>query len=116
MSSGSFRSVSPGWDPEPVSTYWLRVGKREFPLGHAETVVGRGESCTIVVSESLVSRRHARIILDNGRPYIEDLGSANGTFVNQARLHGRALLFPGDHVFVGTCEIEVFRRQEEERR
>src|SRR6187551_2652143 len=106
MSSGSYRGVDPQWgaDAEPMANYWIRMGQREFPLGQGETVIGRGNDCSIVVSESLVSRRHARIVLDGGRPYIEDLGSANGTFVNQARLHGRALLFPGDHVFVGTCE------------
>jgi len=115
MSSGPFRGLTPDDEPEAVSSYWLRVGNREIQLHEGETVVGRGDGCAIVVSESLVSRRHARVLLDRGRPYIEDLGSANGTFVNQARLHGRALLFPGDHVFVGTCEIEVVRRIEEDR-
>jgi pSer/pThr/pTyr-binding forkhead associated (FHA) protein len=98
-----------------VSRYWVRFGKEELPLGAGETVIGRAESCHIIISEGLVSRRHARIVLDGGRPYIEDLGSANGTFVNQAGLHGRALLFPGDSVFIGTCEIEVFRRPDEDR-
>jgi pSer/pThr/pTyr-binding forkhead associated (FHA) protein len=95
--------------------FWLRFAKREIPIDGAETVIGRGEGCDIIINESLVSRRHARVIIDNGRPCIEDLGSANGTFVNQQRLHGRAVLFPGDHVFIGTCEIEVVRRILEER-
>jgi hypothetical protein len=117
-SSGQFRAPEPvpEFDPdEPVSRYWVRFGQRELPIEAGETLIGRGDGCHIVVSEGLVSRRHARIVLDGGRPYIEDLGSANGTFVNQARLHGRALLFPGDHVFIGTCEIEVVRRADEER-
>ena len=78
-------------------------------------MIGRGEGCDIIINESLVSRRHARVVIEGGRPCIEDLGSANGTFVNQQRLHGRAVLFPGDHVFIGTCEIEVVRRIVEER-
>jgi hypothetical protein len=100
---------------EPVSTYWLAFGSREVPLGTQETIIGRGEGCDVIVNEALVSRRHARVALDRGQPYIEDLGSANGTFVNQARLHGRAVLFPGDHIFIGTCEMEVTRRADEDR-
>jgi hypothetical protein len=95
--------------------FWLRFAKREIPIIGGETVIGRGEGCDIIINESLVSRRHARVLIDEGRPCIEDLGSANGTFVNQQRLHGRAVLFPGDHVFIGTCEIEVIRRMVEER-
>jgi pSer/pThr/pTyr-binding forkhead associated (FHA) protein len=95
--------------------FWLRFAKREIPIQGSETVIGRGEGCDIIINESLVSRRHARVLIENGRPCIEDLGSANGTFVNQQRLHGRAVLFPGDHVFIGTCEIEVVRRIVEER-
>jgi hypothetical protein len=115
MSSGSFPNPVVEDPDEAVSRYWLRFGQRELPIDAGETLIGRGDGCHIVVGEALVSRRHARIVLDGGRPYIEDLGSANGTFVNQARLHGRALLFPGDHVFIGTCEIEVVRRVEEDR-
>jgi pSer/pThr/pTyr-binding forkhead associated (FHA) protein len=86
-----------------------------LPLDRPETLIGRAEGCDVVVNEGLVSRRHARILVERGRAYIEDLGSANGTFVNQGRLHGRTLLFPGDHVFVGTCEIEFLREDAEER-
>jgi pSer/pThr/pTyr-binding forkhead associated (FHA) protein len=114
MSSGRF--PGPRLDrPEPSVSkrYWLKFGGRELPLDRPETLIGRADGCHLVVNEGLVSRRHARIVMDSGRPYIEDLGSANGTFVNQARLHGRALLFPGDHIFVGTCEIEVAREADE---
>jgi pSer/pThr/pTyr-binding forkhead associated (FHA) protein len=111
-SSQSHAAVGSG---EAGARFWLKFAKREIPIDGTETVIGRGEGCDIIINESLVSRRHARVIIDNGRPCIEDLGSANGTFVNQQRLHGRAVLFPGDHVFVGTCEIEVVRRIVEER-
>jgi len=100
---------------EPVSHYWVRFGRRELPLEGGETLIGRSDDCQIIISEALVSRRHDRIVMDGGRPYVEDLGSANGTFVNQARLHGRALLFPGDHIFIGTGEIEIIRRADEDR-
>ena len=95
--------------------YWLRVGPREVPLEPTETVIGRGDGCHVVVNEAMVSRRHARVVLAGGRPYIEDLGSANGTFVNHARVHGFQDLYPGDRIFVGTCEIELHSGATEER-
>jgi len=104
--------VDPG---EAGARYWLKFAKRELPLAGIETIIGRAEGSDVIINESLVSRRHARITIDAGRPCIEDLGSANGTFVNQQRLHGRAILFPGDHVFIGTCEMEIVRRVVEER-
>jgi pSer/pThr/pTyr-binding forkhead associated (FHA) protein len=116
MSSGQFQATaSPVETDDAVNQYWVRFGTGELPLQAGETLIGRAEACDIIVSEGLVSRRHARIVLDGGRPYIEDLGSSNGTFVNQARLHGRALLFPGDTVFIGTCEIELILRVDENR-
>jgi pSer/pThr/pTyr-binding forkhead associated (FHA) protein len=111
-SSQSIASVDP---KGPSARFWLKFAKREIPIEGTETLIGRGEGCDIIINESLVSRRHARVVIEGGRPSIEDLGSANGTFVNQQRLHGRAVLFPGDHVFIGTCEIEVVRRILEER-
>jgi hypothetical protein len=115
MSSGEFRGprTEPPADEGAVSRYWVRIGRKEIPLEGGETLIGRGEGCAIVVTEGLVSRRHARIVLDGGRPYLEDLGSANGTFINLARLEGRALLFPGDLVFIGMAELEIIHRADE---
>lgn len=113
--SSSSQSIPSADHEQAGARFWLKFAKREIPVEGPETVIGRGEGCDIIINEALVSRRHARVIIENGRPCIEDLGSANGTFVNQQRLHGRAVLFPGDHVFIGTCEIEIVRRIMEER-
>jgi hypothetical protein len=117
MSSGRFPAVpaSASEGGEPEVRYWIRFGKREIPVEPGETLIGRGEGCHILINENLVSRRHARVVYDGARLYVEDLGSANGTFVNQERLYGRKPLFPGDHIFVGTCEVDVFERVEEDR-
>ncbi|HEX4340334.1 MAG TPA: FHA domain-containing protein [Polyangiaceae bacterium] len=111
MVRGRFDGQAQAADPEDelVSSYWLRVGLRELPLRDGETLIGRGDGCHVVVNEAMVSRRHARIVVASARPYIEDLGSSNGTFVNQAKVHGFHDLFPGDRIFIGTCEIEVIR-------
>jgi hypothetical protein len=99
-----------------VYRYWLRVGQRELPLEDGETLIGRGDECHVGICEGMVSRRHARVVVGQGRPFIEDLGSANGTFLNQAKVEGRAELYPGDRVFIGTCEIELIRRMDDEDR
>src|ERR1041384_2337589 len=97
-----------------VFRYWLRVGPRELPLEVGETLIGRGEECHVGVCEAMVSRCHARVVVGHGRPFIEDLGSANGTFLNQMRLNGRAELYPGDRIFVGTTEIDLGRLIDDE--
>lgn len=63
--------------------------------------VGRAD-CDIVIVDPGVSRRHAVIREDNSRPAIEDVGSANGTFVNERRVTGITELQPGDSVRFGS--------------
>jgi hypothetical protein len=109
MVRGRFEGLAQPADSEDdsVGQYSLRVGPREVPLGDAETIIGRGEGCLVVVNEAMVSRKHARIVLSGAHLYIEDLGSANGTYVNRDRVQGRHELFAGDRIFIGTCEMEV---------
>jgi hypothetical protein len=83
-----------------------RRGER-FELERAG-IVGRGRACEIpLVSDSFVSKRHARIALRADGFWIEDLGSTNGTWVNGERLHQPAALVPGTRVQVGQTVLEV---------
>jgi len=52
-----------------------------------------------------VSGRHARVFRRDGSPYLEDLGSTNGTYVNGQPLAAERLLRPGDVVAVGSTEL-----------
>jgi serine/threonine protein kinase len=64
-------------------------------------LVGRDRTCSIVLAHPAVSRRHARITVGAGKePVLEDLQSANGTYVNNTRVD-RATLKPGDIVRFG---------------
>jgi pSer/pThr/pTyr-binding forkhead associated (FHA) protein len=56
-----------------------------------------------------VSQEHARIFAKNGSWYVEDLGSTNGTFVNEQRLAAPAMLTGGDRIRVGTTIVELAR-------
>ncbi|MDP9361391.1 MAG: protein kinase [Acidobacteriota bacterium] len=63
-------------------------------------MVGRDRTCSVVLTHPAVSRRHARITVDGGSCTLEDLKSANGTYVNNTRVE-RIVLKPGDVVRFG---------------
>ena len=73
------------------------------------TVVGRAIECDLRLEDTYVSQQHARIFGKNGSWYVEDLGSTNGTFVNEQRLAAPAMLAPGDRIRVGTTVMELRR-------
>jgi pSer/pThr/pTyr-binding forkhead associated (FHA) protein len=60
-----------------------------------------------VIDRPLVSRRHARVGVEEHRVTVEDLGSMNGVFVNGARVTAVRDLFDGDWITIGNEEIEV---------
>jgi pSer/pThr/pTyr-binding forkhead associated (FHA) protein len=62
------------------------------------TVAGRNPDCDIVLVEGHPSRRHAQITLRDNTVWIEDLGSANGTFVNDRQINAAVQLRSGDRV------------------
>jgi hypothetical protein len=70
-----------------------------YPLA-GEVMVGRDRTCSIVLAHPAVSRRHAKITLSGPAPVLEDLKSANGTYVNNARVE-RVNLKAGDVVRFG---------------
>ncbi len=63
-------------------------------------MVGRDRTCSVVLAHPAVSRRHARITMASGALTLEDLKSANGTYVNNTRVE-RVVLKPGDVVRFG---------------
>lgn len=85
----------------------------EFGLSSEESNIGRWDADNGIFPdvdldahdpEAKVSRRHARIIRENGRYWVEDLGSTNGTFVNRGRRlipGSRQPLGDGDEIIVG---------------
>jgi serine/threonine-protein kinase len=90
--------------PAPPPSWLLVNVKQEANERHAisgdSIMVGRDRTCSIVLSHPAVSRRHARITLSGSQVLLEDLKSANGTYVNNTRVE-RAKLKVGDVVRFG---------------
>jgi predicted component of type VI protein secretion system len=75
--------------------------------------VGREPSLPLHLDEDAqVSRRHARIAVQGGAVVVEDLGSTNGTYVNEQPISAPRPLNPGDKVRVGLTVLELRTRQQ----
>jgi 3-deoxy-7-phosphoheptulonate synthase len=86
--------------------YLVLVGgtqtRQVFVLDESETVIGRLPTCPIHIPDHGISREHVRIIREGHEYAIEDLGSANGTFLNGQRIEGRYSLNTGDRIRLGS--------------
>jgi pSer/pThr/pTyr-binding forkhead associated (FHA) protein len=82
--------------------------KERIDVDNAVTI-GRSSDCDLSLQDTYLSSRHARVANDNGDLSIEDLGSTNGTYVNQELVKGRVHLERGDIVQVGGVLFEVVR-------
>jgi hypothetical protein len=82
-------------------------GPPSVDLVPPETLIGRDGSCHVTIPDSSVSHRHARIYHSDGEWYVEDMGSTNGTFVNDRPLTRAVVLRPGDTVSVGRSTLEA---------
>jgi pSer/pThr/pTyr-binding forkhead associated (FHA) protein len=71
-----------------------------------ELILGRAKDAAVVLDETMVSRRHARLYVEDGVLQVQDLGSTNGTFVNGQRVQ-RAALKEGDRILVGTSLMKL---------
>ena len=91
---GFLLSSTPGKAAPPVETEeFPRLvapsGGREYLLHEGENTVGR-EASDILLDDPAVSRRHARIVLENGKCTVEDFGSTNGTYAGGKQISAGA--------------------------
>jgi hypothetical protein len=73
------------------------------------TTIGRSPDCGVFLDDVTVSRRHAILVQRDGRWYIEDQGSLNGTFVNRRRVES-AELEDGDELQIGKYRLTFLQR------
>jgi pSer/pThr/pTyr-binding forkhead associated (FHA) protein len=77
-----------------------------FPLPRGTVLIGRGSTCEIVANDPSVSRQHARLQVEEGALVVRDLGSSNGTYVNDREVRTRKLKH-GDVLRVGKVPFAV---------
>ena len=80
-----------------------RAGEH-FLLEQEQTTVGRSPDCDVFLDDVTVSRRHALVLRRDGRFFIEDRGSLNGTFLNRRRIESGPLE-DGDEVQIGKYRL-----------
>lgn len=93
----------------------LRFLLQEIDLPQGETLIGRSVGCHITIEDPLVSRAHARIVLDGERVTIEDLGSRNGLQVGGQPVKGVVEISDGARIRIGTQELVLCRVSEDGR-
>lgn len=79
---------------------------RTFDLVPGQNIIGRGDDAHITLASGQVSRRHASLTMAEGRIYVEDMGSSNGTYVNGAKVQ-RVEIRPGNKIRIGEFGLEV---------
>lgn len=77
----------------------------EYVIGDKPFILGRAKDNEILLDDTSVSRKHAKILVQEGSLLISDLGSSNGTFVNGERI-STSKLIQGDRVQIGIFAIE----------
>jgi diguanylate cyclase (GGDEF)-like protein len=98
--------VAPGSDtPHPggaciIVIYGAELGRR-IPLGTAAFEIGRSSNSDLFIDQESVSRHHARMMCDGDSYFVSDLGSTNGTYVNDERVRAQHRLVDGDQVRIG---------------
>lgn len=80
-----------------------------IPLTTSSILIGRAPSCTLVLDDDYSSSRHARIFPQHGGWFVEDLGSTNGTYVDEQRISQVVPLGPGTRVRIGQSVVELQR-------
>jgi hypothetical protein len=84
-------------DGLPVMKYFIQ----------SEITLGRDPICDLTIPDETASARHARLSYHHGQWWVEDLGSMNGTFLNQEKLTVPVVLTTGDEIRCGKARLTV---------
>ncbi len=110
MSGGSWRFMG---SPENLPLFKVTVrnslggGTSEYAFRSGRFIIGRADSCDIVLDSERVSRTHAAFVVHDGGLLIQDLGSANGVLVNDVRIVGTREIRIDDLIRIGEFVLSV---------
>src|SRR5438105_2566285 len=88
----------------------LTSGKMQgkvIPITLSQFLIGRDPQCQLRPASALISKRHCAVLVRNGRVYVRDFDSTNGTFVNEKPVKGEAELQDADQLKVGPLDFRV---------
>lgn len=80
-----------------------------FGVAGGEIVIGRSSDSDVLVADTFISSRHARIYLMKEQYWLEDLSSTNGTFLNGVQIDKPTVLAEGDRIQVGDVIFQFVR-------
>ena len=80
-----------------------------LPLGAAVITLGRADDATLVLSDDYASHHHARLVPAAGEWLVEDLGSTNGTFLDQVKITRPTAVRVGQVITIGQTALELRR-------
>ncbi len=104
----AFRAETTGETVRPdAPAFRLIWGDREIALRRGENVIGRDDAAALWIDDDLVSRRHARIVVDETGAVLEDLGSKNGTRLRGEKIQSSRLV-DEDLITIGPASM-IFR-------
>lgn len=84
--------------------------KEYYPLGKY-TTIGRSNNNKIIIKDPYISKNHLKIVEDEGMFFLEDLNSANGTYLNGERILDVVRLKNGDRIKIGQVEFLYVERE-----
>jgi pSer/pThr/pTyr-binding forkhead associated (FHA) protein len=82
--------------------------RKRWRLDSDRITIGRAEDNMVcLASDSAASGHHAQIYLEKGEYWLRDLGSSNGTLINDVSVTSPVKIKPGDHIVVGQTRLDV---------
>jgi pSer/pThr/pTyr-binding forkhead associated (FHA) protein len=80
--------------------------QKTIPISQPKTVLGRGNECDLRIPIESCSRKQCQLVIDGDMLRLKDLGSSNGTYVNNVRVE-ETVLNPGDKLMIGPITMTV---------
>ena len=85
------------------------IAGSKYLLGIGTSTLGRHPESTIFFDDITVSRRHAEVALSANEAKVTDVGSLNGTYLNQRQINSSQQLAPGDVLQIGKFKLVYFQ-------